>query len=186
MAGAHLDDERIGVLAADAQAGDSRAFAELYADLFDEVHLWLARALRNPEDASDAAQQVFMRAFEALPGLTNRRGFRGWVFSIARNLAFDRLGAASRSTVAMDPQSMRDHGERGGGRGPGAGADPGIRALIGRLAPAQQQVLTLRFVFDMATAEIAEALGMTGDSVRHIQQRALRSLARDPALVPAG
>jgi DNA-directed RNA polymerase sigma subunit (sigma70/sigma32) len=67
---------------------------------------------------------------------------------------------------------------------PPAREDPGIGALIGRLAPAQQRVLTLRFVFDMAAVDIGTTLGMTTDAVRHAQQRALRSLARDPALVP--
>jgi RNA polymerase sigma-70 factor, ECF subfamily len=172
---------RLAELVKAAQAGDEFAFAELYIALFDRVHRWLQIALKDREDAADAAQQVFLRAFEALPRYTEREGFRAWVFSIARNLAYDRLHAASRGTQAMDPSVIArkrdllsdrfdESGERLG--------EGGIQSLISGLPPAQQRVLTLRFVSDMSSDDIGESLGMSADAVRHVQHRALKSLAR--------
>jgi DNA-directed RNA polymerase specialized sigma24 family protein len=40
-------------------------------------------------------------------------------------------------------------------------------------------VLTLRFVFGFTTVEIADVIGTSADSIRHVQQRALRALALD-------
>ena len=177
------EKDRSVEMVARAQTGDPLAFAELYVELFDPVHRWLRSVLKDREDAADAAQQVFLRAFEGLPRLSEHTVFRSWVFSIARNLAFDRLGAASRSTFAVDPAVMDVQSER-----PEANSESrdhrAIEWMIEHLAPAQRQVLTLRFVLDMATADIALVLGMSADAVRHVQQRALRTLARDPRLTP--
>jgi hypothetical protein len=121
------EEERLADLVEAAQAGDPFAFAELYVALFDRVHRWLQVALKDREDAQDAAQQVFLRAFEALPRYKEIRGFRPWVFSIARNLAYDRLHAASASTHPMDPALLAERRERMAEQAPRAeaGGDDG-------------------------------------------------------------
>jgi RNA polymerase sigma-70 factor (ECF subfamily) len=172
---------RLTKLVAAAQAGDPFAFADLYVALFDRVHRWLQIALKDREEAQDAAQQVFLRAFEALPRYKEIRGFKPWIFSIARNLAYDRLHAASHSTHPMDPALLaerRDLAARAAGQFDDSGRDDSIDGLICDLPPTQRRVLTLRFVSDMAHDEIGDVLGMTTDAVRHTQQRALRTLAR--------
>lgn len=174
------EDERLAGLVKDAQAGDPFAFADLYIALFDRVHRWLQIALKDREDAQDAAQQVFLRAFEALPRYKEIRGFRPWVFSIARNLAYDRLHAASRSTHPMDPAVLaerREHLPSNAAPGDSSSLYDDIESLIADLPPAQRLVLRLRFVSDMATDDIGDLLGMTTDAVRHTQHRALRTLA---------
>jgi RNA polymerase sigma factor (sigma-70 family) len=183
------EDDRLAELVKEAQAGDPLAFAELYIALFDRVHRWFQVALRDREDAADAAQQVFLRAFEALPRYRETTGFRRWVFSIAKNLAYDRLRAASRLTTAMDPASLaawREFAaERFGDDETRDGADD-IGSLIDQLPPTQRRVLTLRFVSDLKSDEIGKVLGMSVDAVRHVQHRALRSLARSMAVAESG
>src|SRR4051794_17103925 len=135
------EEERLAGLVEAAQAGDPFAFADLYVALFDRVHRWLQVALKDREDAQDAAQQVFLRAFEALPRYKEIRGFRPWVFSIARNLAYDRLHAASASTHPMDPAQLAERRERTAEQaaaGCDDGADEGIESLIANLPDAQR------------------------------------------------
>jgi RNA polymerase sigma-70 factor (ECF subfamily) len=170
------EDERLAGLVKAAQAGDPFAFADLYVALFDRVHRWLQIALKDREDAQDAAQQVFLRAFEALPRYTEVRGFRPWVFSIARNLAYDRLHAASRFTHPMDPAVLAEQRERLSEVSELQLGDD-IESLIADLPPMQRRVLRLRFVSDMANDDIGDLLDMTADAVRHTQHRALRTLA---------
>jgi RNA polymerase sigma-70 factor (ECF subfamily) len=181
---ADAEDHRLAQLVDEAQAGDPMAFAELYIALFDRVHRWLQVALRDREDAADAAQQVFLRAFEALPRYTETTGFRQWVFAIARNLAYDRLHAASRATAAMDPARVTEWQDREHKRLGDTATyerDGGIESLIAKLPRTQQRVLTLRFVSDMGSSEIGDLLGISVDAVRHVQHRALRSLAKSMA-----
>jgi RNA polymerase sigma-70 factor (ECF subfamily) len=167
------EDARLEELVREAQRGEPLAFADLYVALFDRVHRWLQVALKDREEAIDAAQQVFLRAFEALPRYSEQEGFRPYVFSIARNLAYDRLRAASRSTLAVDPAVLAEQRES-----EAPAAEEGIENLIADLPPLQRRVLTLRFVSDMDAADIGDLLDMTADAVRHAQHRALRSLAR--------
>ncbi|HEX8122224.1 MAG TPA: sigma-70 family RNA polymerase sigma factor [Solirubrobacteraceae bacterium] len=174
-------DAQLAALAEQARDGDDRAFSQLYAMLFGEVERWLRGVLKDREEAADAAQQVFLRAFEALPRYTERGGFRAWVFSIARNHAWDRLNAASRSTFAVAPEDLDRHERRGSAATGGSDAHEDLAAIervIARLPAKQRRVLRLRFVFDMTAPEIARVLGISVDAVRHLQQRALRSLAR--------
>jgi RNA polymerase sigma-70 factor (ECF subfamily) len=172
------EDERLAAFVREAQAGDPLAFAELYIALFDRVHRWLQVALKDREEAKDAAQQVFLRAFEALPRYQEVSGFRTWVFSIARNLAYDRLHAASRSTDATDPAALDEWRDRLPEWSREEGEQDDIHDLIAGLPRAQQRVLNLRFVSDMTTADIAETLEISPDAVRHLQHRALRALAQ--------
>jgi RNA polymerase sigma-70 factor (ECF subfamily) len=159
------------------QAGDRDAFAVLYMRYFDRVHSYLRVVLRNAHDAEDAAQSVFVRAFRAL-GDYERRGspFRGWLFTIARNEALNRLNGRERVS-AVEPAAIDRHRE--------AESDPDILSsaldwisdrdlmlFIERLPLEQRQVLLLRYMHDLPYAEIASILGRSPNEVRKLQQRA--------------
>ena len=155
-----------------ARAGDDLAFAELYIRFFDRVNRYLLIALKNPDDALDAAQQVFLKVLEALPGHEPlREPFRAWLFRIVRNHAIDQQRRSRSATAAQDSLV-----ERTSAMLDGDGHDD-IKSLIATLPRTQQRVLVLRFVYELTTAEVAETLGTSPDAVRHTQMRALRSLA---------
>jgi RNA polymerase sigma-70 factor (ECF subfamily) len=162
-----------------AKSGDSLAFADLYIEFFDRVYRYLIVALKNRDDAQEAAQQVFVRVLEALPRYEPTSvPFHRWLFSIVRHLAVDSLRRAGHST-ATDPDRMTVLVDHALCDDPCAGQSEsaGVAALIDRLPRNQQRVLTLRFVFDFTAVDIADVLGTTPDAVRHSLQRALRTLA---------
>lgn len=172
-----------------ARAGDEFAFAELYIRFFDRVHRYLVIALKNPDDALEAAQQVFLKLLEALPGHEPlREPFRAWLFRVVRNHAIDQQRRTATRAEAepddahsgLDGALVARASEMVGHEGAG-----GIRSLIAELPQAQQRVLVLRFVYEFTAPETAEALGTTADAVRHTQVRALKTLARlHPGLHP--
>jgi RNA polymerase sigma-70 factor (ECF subfamily) len=183
------DEPGVRDLVDGARAGDEFAFAELYIRFFDRVHRYLLIALKNPDDALEAAQQVFVKLLEALPGHEPlREPFRAWLFRVVRNHAIDQQ---RRSGVREESESDEEMSSRHGAllartsamvAGDGVG---GIKALIAELPQAQQRVLVLRFVYEFTAPETAEALGTTPDAVRHTQMRALKALARrHPGLRP--
>ena len=57
----------------------------------------------------------------------------------------------------------------------------GMLALIARLSPEQRQVLTLKFLFGFANAEVAGILGKTEGAVKSLQHRALATLQKHVA-----
>ena len=90
----HPDD---AVLVEQARAGDQEAFAALYDRYFDAVYDFVARMLRNRDEAADVAQDTFLKAMGALPRLTDPGRVRSWLFSIARNTALNHIERSRRS-----------------------------------------------------------------------------------------
>jgi len=87
-------------LARAAARGDRRAFGRL-VDLHKRAVFGLCvRVLRDPEDARDAAQEAFARAYAGISSYDAAQPFAPWVLRIARNHCLDvirrRLPAASR------------------------------------------------------------------------------------------
>lgn len=180
----HDEDGRLRLLVERAQAGDDLAFGEVYITLYEPVRRWLEIAIKDRDEAHDAAQLVFERALRGLARYTDRTDscFRAWVFSIARNLALDHLRSAARRTASTDPSVLTEQSDRLERQVADAASRMedrgGVAALIEDLPSRQRTVLMLRFVSDFRTADIADLLGMSADAVRHTQHRALLSLGR--------
>src|SRR4051812_38705252 len=66
----------------------SEAFGDLYRLYLPRVYRYLSTRTASPEEAADLTQQVFLRAFHALPGYRAKEApFTAWLFRIARNAA---------------------------------------------------------------------------------------------------
>ncbi|MEW6183711.1 MAG: sigma-70 family RNA polymerase sigma factor [Bacillota bacterium] len=78
--------------------GDLGAYGELVQRYQDKIFGYAVRMLA-PEDARDAAQEVFIRVFQALPRFDFRAGFDTWLYRVATNLCIDlsRRHARERS-----------------------------------------------------------------------------------------
>lgn len=163
-------------LVARARQGDELAFAELYVHFYRRVHRYLSIALKNEEDAHEAAQDVFVKLFRHLAHYEQRtEPFANWLFRVVRNHALDFRKRQWR-TEAVDPHELA---RRGGVCDGAAGSSVGLGELIGELPEAQRRVLVLRYVYDFTITDIAEALDKSADAVRHIHMRALRAVCRD-------
>lgn len=79
-----------------AVGGDGAAFSELYERYFDNVYDFLARMVKDREEAADLAQDTFLRAMNSLSSLAKGGSFKSWLFTIARNTALNRLERSSR------------------------------------------------------------------------------------------
>ena len=172
------------------QGGDEAAFGELYLRYFNPVYTYARVALSDHHEAEDVTQQVFIRALSALARYELRPGipFRGWLFSIARNVVVTAI--TKRSGVVIDtPDQLETLREGEDDREPsvtealGWLTDSEVAMFVERLPLAQRQVLTLRFMLDLTSEEVAQVLGRSHTSVRKLQSRALETLARRLAAV---
>jgi RNA polymerase sigma-70 factor (ECF subfamily) len=178
--GTAREDLDTGRLVTRFQAGERDVFAILYMRYFDRVYAYASVALNDAHEAEDATQQIFVRAFEALPRYEHRKApFRAWLFTIVRNYTLNQLRRAAR-VEAMDPSVLsRLEDTR-------AAEDADLDVLgwisdrellfIERLPAVQRQTLVLRFMLDLSTAQIASILHRSESDVRVLQTRALRFL----------
>jgi RNA polymerase sigma-70 factor (ECF subfamily) len=137
--------------------------------------------LGSTSDAEDAAQESFVRAFQALNRYDSKRPFATWLLSIASHHCIDRLRRRRLAEVSLDslpPWRWLP----GGTVDPEEAASDALEAdRIGRLLlqlPGEYRlVIVLRYWHDLGYAEIAEILGETETAVKSRLHRARRLLA---------
>src|SRR6266849_3210401 len=170
----------------EAAQSDPARFGEVYEHYFALVYAYVARRVRNRDEAEDLTAEVFRKALASLPRFKWRGApFAAWLFRIASNMIADRskrvarevpldeAGATARSSSAQiskgtDTSQQEDL------------EDSERRALLFRLvdelAEDQGRVLLMRFAEEKSIREIAEALGRSEGAVKQLQFRALENL----------
>ena len=163
--------ERWGRLMATAQVGDSHA----YEQLLREIDAWLRRyyARRLPHPASEDARQNALLAIHAKRHTyAPSRSFGAWVNAIARYKWVDQIREASRfAAVSLDDEiPIEDHGEA-------AISAATVNNLLGRLKPAQADVIRLVKLKGLSIKRASSATGQSAALVKINIHRGLRKLA---------
>jgi RNA polymerase sigma-70 factor (ECF subfamily) len=175
--------EHVRELVARGQEGDREALEELYLIHFDRIYSYLHVSVGNRHDAEDLTTQTFLKMLEKIGTFKWQSApFSAWLFRIAHNLAMDHFRARRRW------QPEEEVPEQPGEEEPSAELEAmqtigreSMLKLIDRLSPEQQQVLTLKFVFNLPNAEVATILDKTEGAIKSLQHRALISLQKQIA-----
>jgi RNA polymerase sigma-70 factor, ECF subfamily len=173
-----VDDREEQNWAGRARAGDRDAFARLVERYWCRVYRWLHGLTMRRHLAEDLTQEVFLRAWSALPQLRQDVRFRAWLFRIARNCLTDSRRDPRSATPAPLPEASAD-------RQPGPEAIVLARESETLLRDACDQLpLPLRAALLLWTqeglpyADIADVLGITEETARWRVCRARQLLLR--------
>ena len=175
--------ENVRKLVEQAQAGDRSALEQLYLIHFDRIYGYLHMSVGNRHDAEDLTTQTFLKMLEAIGRFRWRSApFSAWLFRIAHNLAMDHFRANKRwqpeeevpepdpgEASAAEEEAFQSIGRQS------------MLELIQKLSHEQQQVLTLKFVFNFPNADVAKILDKTEGAIKSLQHRALASLQKQIA-----
>jgi RNA polymerase sigma-70 factor, ECF subfamily len=175
--------ERVRRLVEAGQRGDRAALEELYLLYFDRIYSYLHVSVGNRHDAEDLTTQTFLRMLESIGKFRfTSAPFSAWLFRIAHNLAMDHFRAARRwqpEEEVPEPQGSEEpSAEEAALHSIGRKT---MLELIETLSPEQQQVLTLKFVFNFGNNDVAAILGKTPGAIKSLQHRALASLQKQLA-----
>jgi RNA polymerase sigma-70 factor (ECF subfamily) len=177
-------DERL--LVAQAKSGRSSAFGELYERHRLRIYHTAFRILRNRQDAEDAAQRSFQRAFTKLSRFREDSAFSTWVTRIAINEALMLLRQRRAPTPLSD--SNNDHIQAPSALDLPDGRPTPEQALvenelraavihaISHLQENLRIVILLREMQGLTSAETARRLGLTVSAVKARSFRARRYL----------
>jgi RNA polymerase sigma-70 factor, ECF subfamily len=166
-----------------AQLGNRDALEELYLMHFERIYSYLHLSVGNRHDAEDLTTQTFLRMLEAIGRFRWREvPFSAWLFRIAHNLAMDHFRANRRVQTeekvpeppGSEESSAEDQAMHSLGRA-------GMLELIDSLSAEQKQVLTLKFLYGFANADVATILDKSEGAVKSLQHRALASLQKQVA-----
>src|SRR3954453_9148027 len=172
--------QRVRALVDRAQQGDRAALEELYLIHFDRIYGYLHVSVGNRHDAEDLTTQTFLKMLESINKFRWQSApFSAWLFRIAHNLAMDHFRANRRSQPEEEvPEPPADEATSAEERAFESIGRKSMLELIDDLSHEQQQVLTLKFVFNFSNGEAATILGKTEGAVKSLQHRALASLQK--------
>ncbi|MFN2490521.1 MAG: sigma-70 family RNA polymerase sigma factor [Actinomycetota bacterium] len=88
------------------QRGDRSAYDSIYARYSTRVEMVCRRMLSDPQDAQDAAQETFLRVYQALPRFNGRYQLAAWINRIATNVCLDVLRSRSRTPAESAPNEV--------------------------------------------------------------------------------
>jgi RNA polymerase sigma-70 factor, ECF subfamily len=156
-------------------AGRRDAFDVIVQRNQRQVYQLCYRFVGNHEDASDLAQDVFVRAYRGLAGFKGQSALATWLYRIAVNVCLNRASVKAPKLAALTAANHVDHrverpdtalirGERAAE----------VRAAIARLPDKQRAALILRVYHDLRHDEIA---GILGSSVGAVKANFFHALA---------
>jgi RNA polymerase sigma-70 factor (ECF subfamily) len=174
------EDEHLLVNA--AKGGDVAAFEEL-VNRYEGKILRLTRNITgNREDAEDAMQDAFLKAYAHLDGFQQDSRFYTWLVRIAANEALMRLRKRRPGQLSLDepiegdndlmPRELEDWRPNPEREYAKAELQTLLAEVIEKLEPEYRIALVLRDIEELSTQETADALGL---SVANVKSRLLRA-----------
>lgn len=160
------------------KAGFPQAYDEMYRRYSARIHGVCRRMLGNSEDAREATQETFLKAYQALPRFNGQYRLGAWLSRIAANVCVDHIRRRTRSGV-MTPLD-ENHETTDFELGPEDVVIRDVPALrtLEDIQPLHARALKLRNLEGFSHKEIADQLGMSPMQVKALLHRARLSFKR--------
>jgi len=183
-----------------ARRGDHEAFRVLVERYRDRVFRLALRVLRDEEQARDATQEAFLKAYQALRRFEGRSSFYTWLYRLVLNLCLDlrRKDRSGRHVEWEEERSLAVSELAGPPTGFQAGPERELQRgelraqltlAIESLPDEARDTLLLREVDGLSYAEIAEVMGIPKGTVMsrlHHARRKVRAKLLESGVAPPG
>lgn len=174
------DDERDGEMTVDTRMAetDEQEFSALAERHRRELHVHCYRMLGSFDDAEDAVQETFLRAWRRRETFEGRSTFRAWLYRIATNTCLDLLAtkrpepATGGEVLWLQPYPDRLLDDPEVAAAARETLELAYVVAVQHLAPRPRAALLLRDVVGWPAKEVAELLGDSVNSVNSALQRA--------------
>jgi RNA polymerase sigma-70 factor (ECF subfamily) len=165
-------------------SGDTDAFRKLVDSYSDAVYRFCLSRLGSPDEAEDAVQDVFIRAFRSLPSFDVSRSFGSWLFGIAANRIRSRYVKRNSETALLERVAIEAAGAESSAL---AGDNPEalvldamsleeVRTAVALLGPSYRTVVELYYFAGLNVNEVAASLGLGSEAVKSRLFRARKEL----------
>jgi RNA polymerase sigma-70 factor (ECF subfamily) len=160
--------------------GDQAAFAQIYDAYFDTIYRYVYFKVKKQGEAEDLTQEVFIKALNGIGSYkVGKTPFASWLFRIAHNQVIDYV----RKTGKQQMTALDEAYALAGNEDPVITTEQKseveeLKVAIAGLPPAQQEVISLRFIAGLPIADVARILGKSEGTVKALQFNATVSLRK--------
>lgn len=180
-----MTDEQFNAAMKRLRDKDKQALKEIYEAYVSFIFHVVLDIVKNRETAEDIASEFFIKLWEKAGQYREGSGHRGYLATIARNMAVDHLRKYKHEELAP---GVNDEDEPPDDIGTAASDGPtpeeqtvsdlSVEQALDRLKPVYRQIVTMKVLGDMTFKEIAEALKMPMGTVTWNYQDAIKQLRR--------
>ena len=164
-----------------ARRGDRNAFSKLVQAYQIPVYNLTYRMLGNAQEAEDAAQETFLRAYKRLSTYQPDKKFSNWILSIASHYCIDVLRRRRFQWLSVEDDPvmawLSSDEEQPDDAALRSERAEEVRVLLERLDPSYRSPLVLRYWHDLSYKEIAEMLNLSEPAVKTRLHRARLQMA---------
>jgi len=154
---------------------DKTAGEILFARYSDPIYYYILKRVKDEENAKDILQITFYKSFKSLKKLKNRKIFKSWLYSIARNSIFDFYIKRKTDVDFDDVSNLLSLPEK---------SDPlvvkeiqeEVHTAIKKLSKKQNQVVNLRVFSELKFSDIAKKLNISENNAKVTYHKALKQL----------
>jgi RNA polymerase sigma factor (sigma-70 family) len=166
-------------LARSAQAGSQEAFIQLYERFFPTVYVWVR--FKVPEaDVEDVTQEIFIAVLKSLGNFKNQSKISTWIWTITKRKIADYYRARKiKQPVDLDCYDELDTHNLADHTGNAEGEQDNlviVRQALCKLPDNYQDIILLRFIYDMPFNEIASQNGQSLEATKSLFRRAMAAL----------
>lgn len=173
-----IQNEQVEHLVAQAQKGQSGAFAQIYDLFIDQIYKYIYYRA-GAQEAEDLTEMVFLKTWENIRQYrAGCKGFSSWIFRIAHNVVIDFY--RSHQTNGQLTESIKDERKEADARQRAHNHFDRkvLETAMMELKDAYRQILILKYINDLTNEEISRILGKSQAALRILQFRALRTLKK--------
>ena len=160
------------------KGGDEEAYELIFKRYHARVHGICRRMLGTAADADEAAQETFLKAYQALPRFNGNFYLGAWLSRIAANVCVDHIRSKARTNLVALPEDRDDLITERSPEEIVVGEYPRLENAIRDIQPLHASALALRTLEGLSHEEIAGHLRMTPPQVKALLHRARNSLRK--------
>jgi RNA polymerase sigma-70 factor (ECF subfamily) len=176
-----FEDEQLWL--EEARQGNKEAFGKLIEAYQSPVFNLAYRMLGNADEAEQAAQEAFIRAWTRLDSYDSAHKFSTWLLSITSNYSIDQIRKRRAQLLSIDgPLPAHPALMSGGEASPEVHVvederQEAVQQLLNTLPDDYRQAVVLRYWYDMSYDEIAEVMDTSVSAIKSRLFRARRQMA---------
>jgi RNA polymerase sigma-70 factor (ECF subfamily) len=159
------------------KAGNKNAFKTLFNRHIDSIVRFCAIKTANRHEASDIAQEIFLKVWKSAGSYRPENNFKSWIFTIARRHIIDRHRKKKLNQIPMEPELISKRIDQQNTTTQ-LEQCPEIDFLK-NLSDQNREIVALRIIEKLSYKEIAKLTGITPLNLRQIVFRSLKKIQKE-------